>query len=300
MRVLTLSVTSALEGCTVGRLLRQELRLSSSLVKSLKWREGGILLNGRAVTVRTTVKTGDVLTADVGDVRTTSPHIAPVDYPLDILWEDEDLLILDKPAGIAVHAAALTAETITVAGAVAHYLGGGAFHPVNRLDRGVTGVMVVAKNGYMHQRCMAILHSEDFRREYLGVCEGVPCSSAGDITLPIGRDADSLLRRCIDPQGLPSHTRYEVVSLHGGRALVRLRPLTGRTHQLRLHMAAIGCPLTGAWLYGVEDKTLIARPALHSHELWLRHPLTGEALHITAPLPEDMQRLIHCTGGSAL
>lgn len=291
VRILTLSVTPELSGHTVGQLLRQRLGISSSLLKSMKWREGAILLNGQPVTVRAVAQTGDVLTADVSDPPAAST-IAPVDYPLDILWEDEDLLIISKPAGITVHSAALTEETVTVAGAVAHYLGGGLFHPVNRLDRGVTGVMVVAKNGYMHQRCMAILHTEDFHRTYLGICEGVPEPRCGTIDLPISRQPDSLLQRRIDPQGLPSRTEYQVLSVSGGRALVRLRPVTGRTHQLRLHMAAIGCPLTGDWLYGAEDRTLIARPALHSHQLWLRHPLTGETLHITAPLPEDMQSLL--------
>lgn len=292
MRILSLSITPELSGHTVGVLLRRELGVSSSLLKSLKWRENAILLNGQPVTVRAVTQTGDVLTADVSDPPAVSP-IAPVDYPLDILWEDEDLLIISKPAGITVHSAALTEETVTVAGAVAHYLGGGLFHPVNRLDRGVTGVMVVAKNGYMHQRCMSILHTEDFRRTYLGICEETPTPLCGTIDLPISREPDSLLKRRIDPQGLPSRTEYQVLlSTSSGRALVRLRPVTGRTHQLRLHMAAIGCPLTGDWLYGAEDRSLIARPALHSHELWLRHPLTGETLHIVSSLPGDMARLL--------
>ena len=291
MRILSLPITPVLSGQTVKQLLRRELGMSSSLLKSLKWRENAILLNGSPVTVRAVVSAGDLLSVDVSDPPAVSP-VPPVDYPLDILWEDRDLLILNKPAGITVHSAALTEETVTVAGAVAHYLGGGAFHAVNRLDRGVTGVMVVAKSGYMHQRCMDILHTDDFRREYRGICDGVPQPAAGVIDLPIRRQPDSLLKRSIDPEGLPSRTEYEVLSVSHGRALVRLRPITGRTHQLRLHMAAIGCPLTGDWLYGAEDKALIARPALHSYELWLRHPLTKELLHITAPLPEDIQRLL--------
>ena len=292
MRLLTYTVAPEQEGWPLRRLLRQELRISGSFLSRLKWRPGAILLNGQPATVAALVRAGDTVTADVSDLPGDNPHIRPVDYPLDILWEDEDLLILNKPAGIAIHPAALTEETVTVAGAVAHYLGGGGFHAVNRLDRGVTGVMVVAKNGYMHQRCMVILHTEDFRREYRGVCDGVPQPTKGTIDLPISRQPDSLLKRRVDPEGLPSRTEYETLSVSHGRTLLRLRPITGRTHQLRLHMAAIGCPLTGDWLYGAEDKSLIARPALHSYELWLRHPLTKEILHITAPLPEDMRRLL--------
>ena len=291
MRILSLPITPALSGQTVRHLLRQELGLSSSLLKSLKWRENAILLNGRPVTVRAVAHEGDVLTVDVSDPPAENPVI-PVDDPLDVLWEDEDLLILNKPAGITVHSAALTEETVTVAGAVAHYLGGGAFHAVNRLDRGVTGVMVIAKHGYMHQRCMAILHTDDFRREYRGICDGVPQPTRGTIDLPISRQPGSLLKRSIDPEGLPSRTEYDVLSVSHGRALLRLRPITGRTHQLRLHMAAMGHPLTGDWLYGAEDKALIPRPALHSYAIRLRHPVTGELLTLTAPLPEDMERLL--------
>ena len=291
MRILTLPITPELSGQTVRHLLRQELGLSSSLLKSLKWRENAILLNGSPVTVRAIAREGDVLTADVSDPPAESP-VVPVDYPLDILWEDEDLLILNKPAGITVHSAALTEETVTVAGAVAHYLGCDTFHPVNRLDRGVTGVMVVAKNGYMHQRCMAILHTGDFRREYRGICDGVPQPPAGTIDLPISRQPGSLLKRSIDPDGLPSRTEYEVLSVSHGRTLLRLTPTTGRTHQLRVHMAAIGHPLTGDWLYGTEDRALIARPALHSYHLRMLHPVTGAVIDATAPLPEDIQRLL--------
>ena len=292
MRVLCHTVTAQEAGQKLKTLLRSRWHISSSLLKSMKWRPGAITVNGLTAPVSTVLRQGDVVKADVSDDDTLSPHIAPVDVPLDVLWEDEDLLILNKPAGLAVHSAALTEETVTVAGAVAHYLGGAPFHPVNRLDRGVTGIMVVAKSGYIHHRCMAILHTDDFRREYRGICAGIPEPSAGIIDLPVGRDPDSVLKRRIDPGGLPARSEYQVLAAFGDRSLLRLRPLTGRTHQLRLHCAAMGHPLLGDWLYGTEDHELIARPALHSYELWLRHPLTEELLHITAPLPEDMKRLI--------
>ena len=291
-RLLQHTVTAEEAGWKLKRLLRSRWQISSSLLKSLKWREGAILLNGAPATVAAPVRPGDSVTVDISDDASLSPHIVPVDYPLEILYEDEDLLILNKPAGLTVHSAALTEETVTVAGAVAHHLGGAPFHPVNRLDRGVTGVMVVAKSGYMHQRCMAMLHTEDFRREYRAVCAGVPEMPQGRIDLPIGRDPASVLKRRVDLAGLPACTEYEVLRSGDDRALLRLRPLTGRTHQLRLHCAAIGHPLLGDWLYGTEDPALIARPALHSYELWLLHPLSGREIHLTAPVPEDMQRLI--------
>ena len=175
---------------------------------------------------------------------------------------------------------------------MAHYLHSDSFHAVNRLDRGTTGVMAVAKTGFVHARCMTLLHTDGFRRDYRAVCDGLPPRQEGDIDLPLGRAEGSLLKRCPDPHGQAAHTHYEVLSAANGRALLRLTPTTGRTHQLRVHMAAIGCPLTGDWLYGTEDKTLIARPALHSYHLRLTHPVTGAVIDVTAPLPEDMQSLL--------
>lgn len=291
MRILEHIVTPAEDGQRVKHLLRSRWQLSTTLLKHLKW-NGGILLNGRSVPVNTPAHTGDVLTADVSDPPGNNEHICPVDFPLDILYEDEDLLVLNKPAGIAIHSAALTEETVTVAGSVVHYLGQDSFHCVNRLDRGTTGAMVVAKTGYMHARCMALLHSGDFYREYRGVCLGQPQPPAGEIILPIGRDPSSVLRRRIDPEGLPSRTVYETLSTGGALSLLRLLPATGRTHQLRVHLAAIGHPLAGDWLYGTEDRALIARPALHSYILHLRQPLSGADITVTAPIPEDMTRLI--------
>ncbi len=291
MRVLTHTVIEAEAGQPVKQLLHGLWGISGSFLSRLKFRQA-ITVNGAPVTVRFVPRPGDVLAADVSDLPGEHPHIRPVDFPLDILYEDEDLLLINKPAGIAVHPAALTEETATIAGAAAHYLHSESFHAVNRLDRGTTGVMAVAKTGFIHARCMAMLHTDDFRREYRAVCEGIPSPAEGDIDLPIGRAESSLLKRQADPLGQPAHTHYEVLAASHGRALLRLTPTTGRTHQLRVHMAAIGHPLTGDWLYGTEDRALIARPALHSYHLRMMHPLTGTTIDATAPLPEDIQRLL--------
>ena len=291
MRVLTHTVIEAEAGQPVKQLLLHLWGISGSFLSRLKFRQA-ITVNGAPVTVRFVPRPGDVLAADVSDLPGEHPHIRPVDFPLDILYEDEDLLLINKPAGIAVHPAALTEETATIAGAAAHYLHSESFHAVNRLDRGTTGVMAVAKTGFIHARCMAMLHTDDFRREYRAVCEGIPSPAEGDIDLPIGRAESSLLKRQADPLGQLAHTHYEVLAASQGRALLRLTPATGRTHQLRVHMAAIGHPLTGDWLYGTEDRALITRPALHSYHLRMTHPLTGAVIDVTAPLPEDMQRLL--------
>lgn len=291
MRVLAHTVIEAEAGQPVKQLLLHLWGISGSFLSRLKFRQA-ITVNGAPVTVRFVPRPGDVLAADVSDLPGEHPHIRPVAFPLDVLYEDEDLLLINKPAGIAVHPAALTEETATIAGATAHYLHSSCFHAVNRLDRGTTGVMAVAKTGFIHARCMAMLHTDDFRREYRAVCEGIPSPAEGDIDLPIGRAESSLLKRQADPLGQPAHTHYEVLAASQGRALLCLTPTTGRTHQLRVHMAAIGHPLTGDWLYGTEDRALIARPALHSYHLRMTHPLTGTTIDVTAPLPEDIQRLL--------
>ena len=163
--------------------------------------------------------------------------------------------------------------------------------PVSRLDKGTTGLMVIAKSGYVHDLLRRQLHTDAFRREYRGVCLGVPDPPQGTVDLPIGRAEGSAIARQIRSDGDSAVTHYETLETRNGLSLLRLVPETGRTHQLRLHMATLGCPLAGDWLYGTEDPTLIPRPALHSYALELVHPVTGEVLHLTAPLPEDMVRL---------
>ena len=173
------------------------------------------------------------------------------------------------------------------------YLGEGSVpHFVSRLDKGTSGLLIAAKNGYVHDRLRRALHSSDLRREYRAVAVGRVEPPCGVIDAPIGRAEGSIIRRCVCADGLQSLTEYETLQVNDRFTLLRLRPQTGRTHQLRVHMAYLGHPLAGDWLYGTEDKTLIARPALHSYELWFAQPVTGQELHFTAPIPQDMQRLM--------
>ena len=292
MAVLTLTVSPEQAGCTVLSLLKTELRLSSGCIHRLKRQDAGITLNGTRVFTTAVVQTGDVLAADVSSVERPS-QIRPIPMDLDIYFEDEHLLILDKPAPLATIPSSLVPDEPTLANGIAHYLGPEAgFHPVNRLDRGTTGLMVVAKTGCIHERLQRSLHSGSFFREYLAVTLGVPDPPVGEIHLAIGRAEGSAIKRCIDPAGREAHTEYRVLESRGGLALVELHPLTGRTHQLRVHMASMGCPLAGDWLYGVEDPELIPRPALHGARLALEHPITGERLDLRAPLPPDMTKLL--------
>jgi 23S rRNA pseudouridine1911/1915/1917 synthase len=287
-----LRITARESGRTIRSLLKGELHFSSHAISRLSRAETGILLNGSRAFTNAVVQEGDLLSVETGDLRPVRTPIRPGNWPLPVLWEDGHLLIVDKPAGMTVHASNFLPDTPTVAGALAYTRGPDfLFHPVSRLDKGTTGVMAIAKSGYIHNLLRKALHTNDYHREYRAICLGCPEPEAGRIDLPIGRDPNSTVARMVRPDGAPAVTHYQVLESRGGFSLLRLIPETGRTHQLRVHMAALGHPLAGDWLYGQEDPALIARPALHSYRLCLTHPVTGEELKFTAPLPEDMRKI---------
>lgn len=290
MRTLTLTVTQAMAGRKVKSILRRELSMAEGLIARIKLRPEGITLNSLRCRTVDTVKPGDILRVQVGDEPCKSPF-TPMNIPLNIVYEDEDILILDKAPGMACHGKSDRGEP-TLGSALAFYLGEmSAFHPINRLDKGTSGLMAAAKSAYVHDLMRRRLHSDHLRREYLLICSPPPKEKSGLIDLPIARDETSPIKRKISSEGAPAQTEYELLEECGGMALVRARLHTGRTHQIRVHFAAIGCPLVGDWLYG-SASPLISRPALHSHLLELVHPIGGQALGFRSPLPADMAKLL--------
>lgn len=293
MRILTHTVSPEEEGRMVKGILRGSLQLSYTLLKSLKWRENAILLNGQSVHVNAIVHAGDVVSVALSERTPREDLYCENTAAPDIVYEDEDLLVLNKPAGVAMHPKADDAAAPSLAAMLTGYLGEGSVpHFVSRLDKGTSGLLIAAKSGYVHDRLRRALHSSELRREYRAVAVGQVTPPRGVINAPIGRADGSIIHRCVREDGLVSRTEYEVLQTTEHFTLLRLRPETGRTHQLRVHMAYLGHPLAGDWLYGTEDKNLIARPALHSYELWFTQPITGQELHFTAPIPQDMQRLL--------
>lgn len=292
-RYLTLPVTPDLAGREVDFLLRRTLGLSGTALRRVKWLEDGITLDGVRVTVRARAREGQTLS-----VRLTAPErasgVVPAPGPLDIVYEDGDIAVLNKAPGVLVHPGhGHYADTLGNF-LLHHYdeIGDGSdFHPVHRLDKGTSGLLVAAKHPYAQERLKNQLHTGNFRRVYLAVCDGCPDPPAGVIDAPIGMAEGSGAARAVRPDGLPARTRYRVLD-RGPRSLVELELETGRTHQIRVHMAHLGCPLTGDFLYGTENRALIARPALHSARLELTHPVTGERLTFAVPLAGDMRRLI--------
>ena len=294
VRRVCLTVPPERAGQKVDTLLRKELGLSGTVIRRIKWLPDGILLDGTRVFTSCRVEPGQVLSVRLSDPEVRS-RVVPAPGPLDIVYEDGDLLVVNKAPGVLVHPG--TGHFLDTIGnfLMEYYKNQGIeadFHPVHRLDKGTSGLLVVAKHPHAQERLKGQLHTAEFRRTYLAVCLGNPPAEAGEVDAPIGMAEGSILARAVRPDGLPARTRYQVLKRQGDRTLVRLELVTGRTHQVRVHMAYLGCPLAGDFLYGVEDPDLIGRPALHSWRLEVRQPVTGEQLTFQAALPEDMARLM--------
>lgn len=293
-RYLTLKITPELAGLEVNTLLRRTLGLSGTVLRRVKWLEDGITLDGARVNVRVRAGEGQTLAVRLTDPAPAS-GVVPAEGPLDIVYEDGDLVVLNKAPGVLVHPGHGHFNDTLGNFLMYYYKQTGEesdFHPVHRLDKGTSGLLAVAKHPHAQEKLKNQLHTGDFRRVYLAVCDGAPPEPVGVVDAPIGPVDGSQTARQVRPDGKPARTHYQVVRSCGPRTLVELELDTGRTHQIRVHMAHIGCPLTGDFLYGREDRALIGRPALHSARLELTHPVTGGRLTFSAPLPEDMAALI--------
>ena len=285
MSDIVITVTKEQDGCTAEHILRCMPGVSGTLIKQLK-RENAVTIDGTQCRLQDRLHTGQFLKAVV------SPVIHHGNRPsFPIIYEDDELIAINKPSGMLVHATKVTYDEITVASEMREYLLIDEFHPINRLDRGTSGIMLIAKSGYAHNLYKPLLHTEKFIRKYLAVCCGTPCPPEGDINAPIGRDPVSPIKRIISADGKPSLTHYKVLSVYGEYSLAEIIPQTGRTHQIRLHMAHIGCPLAGDFLYGQECDD-IGRYALHSHYVKFCDPRNGRQIELVCDIPEDMQNLL--------
>ncbi|MFS0723301.1 RluA family pseudouridine synthase [Paenibacillus sp. 1P07SE] len=305
-----LSYTAAPEddGMKVGTVLERRLGVSRKLMSRLKLTEQGIQLNGERVYTSVKVRPGDVITCAME--QETSDDILPQPMLLDILYEDDHLLLINKRAGIIVHPTHGHYTGTLANGVVHHWLEKGErvrFRPVHRLDQDTSGVVAIAKNPYVHQQLSNQMQRGEVEKQYWAFVLGTPAPQHGTVNAPIDRDPKEPHVRIVTPDGYRSVTHYETVQAYDtGAALVRLRLETGRTHQIRVHMKHIGCPLIGDPMYGgdatggVELAGLIlGRQALHAERLVFRHPWTGESMEIVAPLPDDMRQLQDTLSGAA-
>ena len=227
---------------------------------------------------------------------TPTSGVVPADGPLDIVFEDPDLIVLNKAPGVLVHPGHGHFHDTLGNFLMYHYKMTGDesdFHPVHRLDKGTSGLLAVAKHPFAQEKLKGQLHTGGFRRTYLAVCDGAPPAPSGTVDAPIGPVDGSLMARRVRPDGKPARTHYRVLRSCGPRSLLELELETGRTHQIRVHMASIGHPILGDDLYS-NGKTpwKLQGQTLHAATLGLIHPVTGAYLEVTAPLPEYFSELL--------
>lgn len=288
-RTLSYTITNKNKADTIGAFLR-DAGYSHRILIELKQNPEQICLNGTPSWLNTLLQIGDTLTLFLPD-EPVSSDILPVNLPIDIVYVDEDLIILNKAPGMPVHPSQGHHEN-TLANALAYRFASRGehfvFRAVNRLDRDTTGLLLIAKHKISGAFLSAMTAKKEIRREYLAIVAGKP-EESGTIDLPIARKDGSTIERCIDmDHGEHAVTHYRCLDYRDDLdcSLVRLRLETGRTHQIRVHMKAIGHPLLGDFLYN-PDYRFIGRQALHSYTVAFRHPITGEAMEFTAPMPED-------------
>lgn len=289
MRDLIYPVPPEDEGKKLSAVLRSRMHLSNRQISHLKF-SGGIFLDSACVHTGVFVHAGQTVRVCLRD---QGQQLVPYAFPVNIVYCDEDVLVVDKAAPLpsirSVHQDEKTLENAVYAhfGCPEDFI----YRPVSRLDKGTSGLMPIARNAFAHDRMQRALHTENYVREYLAVTEGAPKEDAGVIDLPIGMENG--VKRKIDPEGKPAVTHYRVLEhFKNGRALIRLRLETGRTHQIRVHLSAQGCPIVGDFLYGEETDELPGRFALHAAYLSFAHPVTGERITLESELPPDLQRLL--------
>jgi 23S rRNA pseudouridine1911/1915/1917 synthase len=236
------------------------------------------------------VAVGDVVEFEIPEAYVTEASAEAI--PLDVVYEDDDIAVIDKPAGMVVHPAP-GHHTGTLVHALlgrggAWSSAGGAARPgiVHRLDKGTSGLIVVARNDVSHRKLSAQLKDRSLSRTYLAIVRGRVKDDAGELEGPIGRHPKERKRMAVVSGGRFARTRYEVVERRAGHTLLRCDLDTGRTHQIRVHLAALGHPVAGDVEYGGGEPD-VSRPMLHAWRLRLRHPRTGEEVSFEAPRPRD-------------
>lgn len=263
---------------------------SSTVIRHLKETENGIQRNGVWARVYEPLASGDTVTILLTE-EASSENIAPTPLPLDIVYEDEDLLIINKPAGMPIHPSQGNYDN-TLANACAYYFQQKGepftYRCINRLDRDTTGLLIIARHAYSASLLSSMVAKREIHREYLALATGLVPDS-GVIEAPIARVDGSTIEREVNFEtGEFARTHYRRLEYKNGYSLVSLKLDTGRTHQIRVHMKYIGHPLPGDFLYN-PDYSVIRRQALHSYRLTFTHPITGKELQFTAPLPNDMK-----------
>lgn len=275
--------------------LKMNLKLSTRFMRSAAC-DGRILVNGKIVTLAYILKTGDKLELQLD--KEESQNVEPQKMDLDILFEDEDIVIVNKPIGMVVHPTKSYQLDTLSNGLLYHFKENGEqciVRLVSRLDMNTSGLVIVAKNQYSHMALARDLHElTSYEKSYIAVVHGHLKEEMGTIDLPILRAEEDSIKRIVDERGQRSVTHFNVLENFNGAQLVKLTLETGRTHQIRVHLSHLGNPIFGDTLYGIEgDESYIERQALHAYRLVFPHPRTGKIIEIESDIPKDILDLIN-------
>ncbi|MFZ5352146.1 MAG: RluA family pseudouridine synthase [Bacillota bacterium] len=278
--------------------LAEELEYSARQAKKLI-KENRIYINGKKAYRDSVLKKGDTVEIDMAE--SSNPDIIPQDIPLDIIYEDDSLLAINKPPFMVVHPTKGTAEN-TLANAVAYHFmknnDKSAVRFLNRLDMNTSGIVVIPKGAKTHSLLMAQMEQNAISKKYTAVVEGSIEADSGRIELPLARDVKNPIKMCVSVGGLCSATLYKTINRYNGYSVLELELLTGRTHQIRVHLSHMGHPIVGDELYGSSCK-LINRQALHAVSMEFKHPFSGKTIKLAASIPEDMVTLMRIIGNTA-
>ena len=298
-----INISEEYQGKSVKEILKDVLKFPLSTITFLKSRDRGIVLNGERVTVRKTVKAGDVLELEYTDDKTVAElsSITPVNIPLDIIYQDDDIIALNKPPFMPTHPSH-NHQDDTLANALRYYFDSRdipfIFRAVNRLDNRTSGIVLVAKNRLSAGKLSNDIAKKKISKSYLAVLHGRLDVETGEICAPIKREQDSIIKRIVSDDGAYSLTKYQTIFSNDMYSLVSASPITGRTHQLRLHFSHIGHPICGDTLYGYPSE-FISRQALHAYKLEFTHPTSEQAIKLIAKPPQDFLDLCETVFGKS-
>lgn len=293
-----INITPTDSGKTVIQILKGQLSVSSKMLAKLKQKPDGILVNGEHATVRKILTSGDILEINGSDtLEEKNPYLIPIEGNLDIIYEDDDITVVNKPPYMPTHTS-LNHKDDTLANFLAYrykdkesYI----FRPVNRLDKDTSGLVLTANNKYSASRLSDMIQKGTIEKRYLALLDGGMKISHGIIDNFIKRKYESIIIR----EQLSEYTEgsdravteFRCIDVRNGISAVEAIPKTGRTHQLRVHFSSLGCPILGDDLYGTKSD-IISRQALHAYKLKFQHPVTGEILTLTAPIPDDINKIL--------
>lgn len=287
-------VESKGEGMKVRDYMKDVLELSGRFIKKVGLSDR-IKINGNVVRLNHKLTEGDILIIQV-EKKNESQNIIPEKMDIDVVYEDMDLIIVNKPVNMVVHPTKSYPKGTLSNGVLNYFRENGEkciVRLVSRLDMDTSGLIMIAKNQFAHMSLAKSMENNRITKKYLAICHNNILEDSGTIDANIGIAKEDSIKRSVIDSGQRSVTHFKVLERFKKGSLVELNLETGRTHQIRVHLSYLNCPIYGDSLYGEEEGQYIKRQALHAYKLILPHPRTGEVIEVQKEMPEDMKRLIH-------